>query len=194
MRTLTRPFAVACAAALGLSAAAQPPVPTAPAQPGGLPARPGGAPKVLTDAQFVILAASGGQFEVLSSKLAAEKATTADVKAYAERMVADHTKANDELKAAATKAGLPLPVGLVSHHQQMLDALKAAPDFDAAYMAAQVKSHVEAVDVFAAGAAGAKDAGVRAFAEKTLPVVKAHLEHARKHAGKHPAKEGAGDR
>jgi putative membrane protein len=186
MRTLSRLFAAACAATLGLSAAAQQPAPrTLPAQPAapGAPARPDAPPKALTDADFVTKAASGGMFEVLSSKMATEKATKADVKAFAEKMVQDHTKANDELKAAAAKAGIPVPSTLAPHHEKMLEQLKTAQNFDAAYMDAQLKAHQEAVDVFAAGANGAKDPGIKAFAEKTLPIIKMHYEHAKKYAG-----------
>jgi putative membrane protein len=183
MRPLTQLFATACAAALGVAAAAQPPARPAQTAAPGAPAQPAGAAKPLTDDQFVILAASGGLFEVTSSKLAAGKATKDDVKAFAKMMIADHSKANEELKVVATKAGLGLPVALAPHHEKMLETLKTAPDFDAAYMTAQVKAHVEAVEVFTAGAAGAKDAGLKAFAQKTLPVVRMHLEHAKKHAG-----------
>ena len=178
MRNVTR-YLAACAAALGVSAVvAQQPAPRADA-----PRQPDAAPKALTDAEFVTKAASGGMFEVLSSKMAAEKATKADVKAFAEKMVADHSKANEELKAAAAKAGIAVPSTLAPHHEKMLQQLKGGTNFDAAYMDAQVKAHEEAVQVFTAGAAGAKDPGIRAFAEKTLPTIKMHLEHAKKHAG-----------
>src|SRR4051812_31547953 len=119
MRTLSRLFAVACAAALGLTAAAQQPAPRTDA-----PRQPDGAPKAVTDADFVTMAASGGMFEVLSSKMATERATKAEVKAFANHMITDHTKANDELKAAAGKAGIPVPSGLAAHHEKMLETLK----------------------------------------------------------------------
>jgi putative membrane protein len=178
MRNVTR-FLAVCAAVLGVSAVvAQQPAPRADA-----PRQPDAVPKALTDAQFVTKAASGGMFEVLSSKMAVEKTTKADVKAFAEKMVADHSKANEELKAVAAKAGIAVPSTLAPHHEKMLEQLKTGPNFDAAYWDAQLKAHAEAVQVFAAGAAGAKDPNIRAFAEKTLPVIKTHYEHAKKHAG-----------
>jgi putative membrane protein len=178
MRNVTR-YLAACAAVLGVSAAvAQQPAPRADA-----PRQPDATPKALTDAEFVTKAASGGMFEVLSSKMAVEKATKADVKAFAEKMIADHSKGNEELKMAASKAGIAVPSTLAPHHEKMLQQLKGNPNFDAAYWDAQLKAHEEAVQVFAAGAAGAKDPNIRAFAEKTLPVIKTHYEHAKKHAG-----------
>lgn len=181
MRLLTPLFGVACAAALGVSATAQQPE-TRPAQPGA-PGQPGALPKAVTDAEFVSKAASGGMFEVLSSKMAVEKATKAECKAFAEMMIKDHSKANDELKAAAGKAGVAVPSTLAPHHEKMLADLKGARDFDAAYLDAQVKAHVEAVNLFTAASASVKDPGLRDFATKTLPTLKTHLEHAKKHAG-----------
>ncbi|MBN9518818.1 DUF4142 domain-containing protein [bacterium] len=167
-----RLIALAALAAIALPAAARQPVPAA--QP---------APKTVTDAEFVAKAASGGLFEVKSSKLALEKATKAECKTFAEMMVKDHTKANDELKAVAGKAGIPVPADLAPHHQKMLDDLKAARDFDAAYANAQLKAHEEAVALFTAASVSVKDTGLRAFAAKTLPTLKVHLEHVKKHAG-----------
>jgi len=168
-RTPFRALAAACVAALGVTLAS--------AQEARQPAA-----KAVTDAEFVTKAASGGLFEVKSSKLALEKATKAECKHFAEMMIKDHTKANDELKAAAAKAGVPLPAELAPHHQKMLNDLKAARDFDAAFVDAQLKSHVEAVDLFTAASASVKDPGLRDFAVKTLPTLKMHLDHVKKHA------------
>jgi putative membrane protein len=171
MSTPSRLFA-ACLAVLALAAlaAAEPP-------------RPDGPPKGLTDTEFVYKAAWGNTFEVLSSKMAVEKATKAECKALAEKLIADHSKANDALKAVAAKAGLFLPNGMSPHYEKMLADLKAAKDFDAAYLDAQVKAHTEAVALFTAAAAGVKDAGLKEYAAKTLPTLKTHLEHVKKHAG-----------
>jgi len=139
------------------------------------------AAKAVSDDEFVTKAASGGLFEVKSSQLALEKATKAECKAFAEMMIKDHTKANDELKAVAGKAGIRVPADLAPAHQKMLDDLKGSRDFDAAYSAAQLKAHEEAVALFTAASTSVKDAGLRDFATKTLPTLKMHLDHARKH-------------
>ena len=171
MRTPSRLFAAACAAVL-----------VVPVLSADEPRRPDGPPKAVSDAEFVTKAASGGTFEVLSSKMAAEKATKAECKALAEKLIADHSKANDALKAAAGKAGIAVPATLARHHEKMLADLKAAKDFDAAYLDAQLKAHVEAVDLFTAASTSVKDPGLRDFAAKTLPTLKMHLDHVKKHA------------
>lgn len=185
MRLSTKTFVAACCAALSLATTA------ALAQQPDRPRQPDAPPKVVSDADFVTKAASGGMFEVQSSKMATEKATKAECKAFAEKMITDHSKANDELKAAAGKAGIAVPSTLTPAHEKMLADLKAAGDFDAAYLTAQVKAHEEAVALFTAASASVKDPGLREFATKTLPTLKTHLEHARKHAG---AAGGTGSR
>ena len=151
-----------------------------------------GGDKPVTDAEFVIKAASGGMFEVESSKLAKDSAT-GDVKKFAEKMIEDHGKANKELEAAAKKAGHGLPTKMLDDHQKLLDKVKMAKgkDFDRAYMDAQVKAHEEAVGLFTSASKSVKDAGLKAFAEKTLPTIKEHYEHAKKHA---PGGSGKSDR
>jgi putative membrane protein len=141
--------------------------------------------KPITDAEFVIKAASGGVFEVESSKIAKTSASSADVKKFAERMITDHEKANKELMEVAKKADLGIPVNILDTHQQLLDKVKGAKgaDFDQVYMDAQVTAHKEAVGVFSSAAKNAKDTGVKAFAEKTLPTIKEHYELAKKLAG-----------
>jgi putative membrane protein len=170
MRSPNRIAAVALALALGAAATAQDNKTDV---------------KPVTDAEFVIKAASGGMFEVESSRLAKDAAKSDEVKKFAEKMIADHEKANKELMEVAKKANLGLPVKMLDEHQKMLDRVKGAKGegFDKAYMETQVAAHDEAVTLFTSAAKGVRDPGLKAFAEKTLPAIKEHHEHA-KHHGK----------
>jgi putative membrane protein len=140
--------------------------------------------KPVADAEFVIKAASGGMFEVESSKIAKDAAKAEEVKKFAEMMITDHEKANKELMDVAKKANLGLPLKMLDEHQKMLEKVKGAKgsDFDKTYMETQVAAHEEAVALFSNAAKNVKEANLRAFAEKTLPVIKEHHEHAKKHA------------
>jgi putative membrane protein len=144
----------------------------------------------LTDAGFVTKAASGGLFEVESSKLAADRAESADVKAFAKRMIADHTNANAELKAAAQRAGLTVPAEMTDADRMLMDKVSAAKGagFDRAYADAQKAAHDDAVALFEKAAAGVRDPGLKAFAEKTLPTLKEHKAHVQKLTRDGPAK------
>lgn len=158
-------------------------------------AKPADKDRPVTDAEFVKKAASGGLFEVKSSELAKTNATAAEVKKFAAEMIADHSKANKELAAAAKKAGLEVPKALTEHDQKLLDKVKAAKGagFDKAYMDAQVKAHEAAVKLFENGSKNLTDAGLKAFAEKTLPTIKEHYKHAKHHGDHdHDDKKGSG--
>jgi putative membrane protein len=139
--------------------------------------------KPVTDAEFVMKAGSGGMFEVESSKAAKDGGVTGDVLKFADKMIADHGKANEELKAAATKAGLSVPAKLSDEHQKMLDKVKAAKgrDLERVYLETQVKAHEEAVALFESASKSVTNAGLKAFAAKTLPTIKVHHEHVKKH-------------
>lgn len=131
--------------------------------------------------QFVTSASSSGMFEVESSKLALQRSKNAEVKKLASQMVADHTKANGQLKAALAKSdsgAKPAP-RLLEQHADMLEELKQtdAEEFDAAYLDAQESAHEEAVTLFEAYAENGDDASVKQFASTTLPTLKAHKDH-----------------
>ena len=138
--------------------------------------------KPVTDAEFVMMAASGDMFEIESSKLALGSSTSGDVKKFAEQMVADHTKSSKELAEVAKKANLALPTKMTDEHAKLLEQLRGAKgDLDRAYLDSQVTAHKQAVALYTSASKRAKDPGLKAFAEKTLPVVTAHYEHVQKH-------------
>ncbi|WP_134726242.1 DUF4142 domain-containing protein [Paracoccus luteus] len=133
----------------------------------------------LTAQQFVEMAASGGLFEVRSSELALERSQSDDVKAFAQMMIADHGKANDELKALATAKNLTVPAEPAGPPADHLAAVMAAEgdNFDPAYVEHQAQAHAETIQLFQAEAASSNDADLAAFAEKTLPTLQMHAEH-----------------
>jgi putative membrane protein len=120
--------------------------------------------------------------EVALGKLAAEKGSTQDVKEFGRMMVDDHTKANAELKSLADKKDVTLPAGPKPAHKAVQARLEklSGPAFDKAYMAAMVKDHRKAVDLFTRNSNGASDDDVQAWATRTLPALRHHLDEARK--------------
>jgi len=128
------------------------------------------------DKDFMTEAAQGGMAEVKLGELAKTKAQNQEVKTFADRMVTDHTKANDELKSLATKKGVTLPTDLASEDQKTYDELSklSGAEFDKAYMDAMVKDHDQDVGEFQKQAKAAKDKDVRDFATQTLPTLKSH--------------------
>jgi len=82
------------------------------------------------DQTFMTKAAGGGMYEVEVSKMAASKARNADVKAYAEMLVKDHTAANDELKQLASSKGVTLPSDMPADKKAKMDKLSKSKDID----------------------------------------------------------------
>lgn len=132
---------------------------------------------VADDAAFAVEAANGGMSEVELGKLAQLKATNAKVKEFAEMMVMDHSKANEELKALAKTKNITLPDSVNSESKAMVKKLteKTGADFDKAYVSDMVDDHKKDVAKFEDASKNLKDAELKAFVDKTLPVLKGHL-------------------
>ena len=132
-----------------------------------------------SDAKFAVDAANGGMGEVALSKLAQGKASNAKVKEFADMMITDHSKANDELMALAKTKNITLPDSVGTDKKKEMEDLskKSGKDFDKAYVDAMVDGHKKTVSLFEDAGKNAKDADIKAFANKTLPTLKAHLDH-----------------
>jgi putative membrane protein len=145
--------------------------------------KPGSPP--FDDAVFVKEAASGGMLEVALGKIMDGKAKNPAVKAFAERMVTDHTKANEELKKAAAAAGISVPEMLSDKDQKELEHFQnyKGVDIDTAYMKHMLKDHEQDVALFTQASKEAKNPSIKDFAAKTLPVIQEHLKLAKKTAG-----------
>ena len=151
------------------------------------------------DKHFVKEAAEGGLAEVELGNLAENKASSQEVKDFAQRMVKDHSKANDQLKETAQKIGVSLP-GHPSPTQmaekKKLET-KSGADFDRAYMSTMVNDHRQDVAAFKHEAANGKNVDVKSFASNTLPTLQEHLGLAEKTdravAGSTGAAQGRGE-
>ncbi len=130
------------------------------------------------DLAFMNDAAPGSVAEVELGKMAAGKSQNAEVKAFGQKMVEDHTKAGDELKQLAAQKKVVLPTDVMPAHKQLMEKLSklSGADFDKEYVKAMVEAHEKDVAAFENVSKTAADADVKAFATKTLPTLKMHLE------------------
>ena len=134
---------------------------------------------------FVNMAASANMLEIQSSQMALQRASSEEVKTFANQMIQDHTKAGEEMAAVLQKKGMAPPADLEAKHKQMLQQLTDnKADFDAAYITLQGAAHEEAVGLFTSYSSNADDPDLGAFAQKTLPTLQMHLEHVKKLSGK----------
>lgn len=130
------------------------------------------------DVDFMNGAAAGGMAEVELGKLAGAKAQNAEVKAFAQKMVEDHSKAGEELKQLAAQKKVPLPPDVLPSHKEVMAKLSKlnGADFDKEYVKAMVADHEKDVATFESVSKTAADADVKAFAAKTLPTLKMHQQ------------------
>jgi len=133
-----------------------------------------------SDNGFVTKIAQVGIAEVEMGKLAVEKSMREDVKKFGQRMVDDHTKAGDALKAVAMKKNMSWPSETDPEHKALHDRLskQSGAAFDRAYMQAMADGHRKVAADFRKEIKSGADADVKAWAEKTLPTVEAHLKDA----------------
>jgi putative membrane protein len=135
----------------------------------------------IADRTFVNEAASGGRAEVQLGQLAQQKASSPEVKQFGQRMVDDHSKANEELQAIAARENLTLPAQPESTDQTTERRLQQANGaaFDRAYAEDMVQDHEKDVAAFRKEAQSGQDPAVKAFAQKYLPVLEQHLQMAK---------------
>jgi putative membrane protein len=128
------------------------------------------------DKQFLSTAAQSDMNEIKLSQLAESKASSPQVKAFAKKMVTDHTKLETQMKPFATEWNLTPPAGLDSDHQAIFDRLNglSGPDFDKAYMTAMAEDHHKALDAFTMEAQSTQNASFKAAVLKGKAVVATH--------------------
>jgi len=131
--------------------------------------------------KFSSAAAQGGLTEVELGRLAVQRGSNPAVKSFGQRMIEDHSRANDELKAIATKKSIALPPDMNSDQKATMDKLSklSGSDFDKAYMSDMVKDHEADAREFENQANKGTEADIKAFAARTLPMIQRHLQMAR---------------
>ncbi len=133
------------------------------------------------DTTYVTKAAAAGMMEVQASQAAITRASNPDVRAFAQRMVKDHTAVGDELKTLAGQKGITIPDSLPADERAKVDKLNAleGAKFDRTYAEeVGVKAHKEAVSLFDQASKNAKDPDIKAFFAHNLPALREHLQMA----------------
>lgn len=132
------------------------------------------------DRNFIMDAAMGGMMEVELGRLAAQQGASDAVKQFGQRMVDDHSKANEELMSLAQSKGITLPAQLDDKHREHLTKFSSltGADFDRAYVKEMVSDHHKDVSEFEKQTTRGTDPDLKAFASKTLPTLQEHMRMA----------------
>jgi len=132
------------------------------------------------DVNFASSVTNNALNKVNTGKMALEKSTNTRVKSFATMLVNDHTEFGEELSLIAKDRKITLPAlsGMAEMHQANRLAMKQGNDFDKAFMDAMIEDEKKEVAICENGSKSCKDASLKAFATKTLPVLKMHLDSA----------------
>lgn len=137
------------------------------------------------DRDFVEEHLAMGNAEVELGRLAEERATHADVKEFAAMMVREHQAAGEELKRIASSAAANTTTPMRNEANEELTELReemaklTGRDFDRRYIDEMIEDHEDAIDDLENKAERASHPEVKAWAAKTLPSVRQHLERAK---------------
>jgi putative membrane protein len=141
----------------------------------------------LSDPQIATVALTAHQIDIERGKLAQKKATSPEVKQFADQMVNDHSQGQTEVLALAKKLNVKteesdVTKGLKAEAADKMLLLKAlgGAAFDKAYVDAEVAYHQGVVDAIdKALIPGARNAELKAALQNTRPTIAGHLQHAK---------------
>jgi putative membrane protein len=171
---------------MGLAQMSQPSSPGAQSTPGQNPSmdsqmngmqQQAGQPSPI-DRMFVKNAMQGGIAEVQLAQLTLQKSSNEQVKQFAQRMVADHTKMNEQMKPVAQQLGVAIPTEVSKKDKKTLSELQglSGPAYDQAYIKDMVKDHKKDLSDFQMEASSGQDPTVKDAANQGSQVIAQHLQ------------------
>lgn len=127
---------------------------------------------------FMKKAASDGKAEVQICQMALRQSDDAQLKQVAQRLLDDHTQANQQLQQIVQRENVSLPEQLMPEDQQKLQKLqgKSGTAFDEAWTQMNLKDHRKDIKLFSMASEKLDDQPTRQFAQNTLPKLKTHLQ------------------
>jgi len=138
------------------------------------------------DTKFINAAGPSDQFELQTSQIALERSRRADVRAYAQMMIDQHTASAQQLTLLAGAKGATVSQGLDPTQERLLAAVRSAgpSGFDRTYLNGQVLGHTATVMTYNDEISGGVDPDTKALAQQTLPMIQQHLQEARRLQGR----------
>jgi putative membrane protein len=145
------------------------------------------------DQRFVAAALASGDHEVEMGRVASTRAQSENVRDYGRMMMLDHQRAGDELRRLAERVDYtPEPQGTKNRYPDDSSIYQRGADYDREYIQWMVQDHRKTISLFEAQARNGSDPELVAYANRTLPTLRAHLEAAEQLARQNPPRSGAG--
>jgi putative membrane protein len=136
-----------------------------------------GSEEMRNDLPFLREAASANLMEIRLGQLAQGRASDPDVKQFAQRMVTDHARLEQELTSMASRNGIAFRAAVTGEHNNQINRLQNlyGQQFDQAYMSMMTQNHQTDVSRFENQSRDADSPEARDFAARSLPVLRQHL-------------------
>ncbi len=143
---------------------------------------------------FVREAMEGGMAEVQLGQLAAQKASSDDVKQFGQKMVDDHTRLNEEMQPVAQQLGVAPPTKLSKKDEKTMATLQnlSGAQFDNEYIKCMLKDHKKDASEFKTEAQQAQNPAVKQAAQQGSQVIDQHLQMIEQIAQSHNVTTGKG--
>jgi putative membrane protein len=133
------------------------------------------------DQDFLKEASTVNQKEIEFGRLGQRQASNDRVRQFAQKLIDDHTRAQDELTTLARSKNVQIASQLPQEHRQMVDKMNQmqGAEFDREFIKHMIQGHEQAIQKFDQHARTGEDAQLKAFAQRTLPILRNHLQTAR---------------
>lgn len=130
------------------------------------------------DAEFVYEVVGTNYSEIKLAELANQKSRNTQVKQVAQTLLTDHTASLNELKTLAQAKAISIPVQEQDGSKRKLENLaeESGQDFDQAWSKEMMNLHDETIEKFEDRLENTQDADLKAYIQKTLPLLKKHHE------------------
>jgi putative membrane protein len=136
------------------------------------------------DRMFVSKAMQGSMAEVQLGQMTLQKSSNPQVKEFAQRMIDDHTKLNEQMKPVAQQLGVAPPSQISKGDRKTMAKLQAlsGPAYDQAYIKDMVKDHKQDLNDFQMEASSGQDQTAKDAASQGSKVIAQHLQMAQQMA------------
>jgi putative membrane protein len=135
----------------------------------------------ILDEEFFTLAYQGNNAEIQTSQLALERSQDQDIRQYAQRMISEHTLANEELTRLATQLNIALPDEPVDPLNQAIAlqlSQRSDTEFNQAYMGVQANAHLRTIALYQTQIAQGQAPALKTYASQLLPSIGEHYQMA----------------
>ncbi|MGN6369712.1 MAG: DUF4142 domain-containing protein [Phycisphaerae bacterium] len=130
------------------------------------------------DKEFVRDSGSGNKMEIEVGQYIAEHTQNPQVKQYAQTLVQDHQQSQEQLKQAASQAGVSFSDQLTPEHKAMLKELKqkSGDDLNRDFVFSAIADHHKDILEFTYASQHLQNQQLKQYAQQTIPTLQKHLQ------------------